>query len=652
MNDHHRIQIFATDIDETAIDSARAGIYPISIETDVGNERLKRFFIKTDGSYRINQEVRDSLIFAMHDIISDPPFTNLDMISCRNLLIYLNSDVQKKILPTFSYSLRDGGTLFLGPSESIGDSIDQFVTKSRKWRIFQNSKSGSFHVPLMPSNSFRMGSAVKKGVGTSPERLSREQRISNLIERNLLKRFTPPSVIINMEGDIQFFHGETHRYLLPAEGKATLNIIDMARRGLKMKLVAALRKAMKLKLEVRTENITIPSTGGPITVAVSIIPFPDTRSDGSMFMIVFDESIHPPSITDPEEPDQMISDDEKHLTDLESELIITRENLQNAIEDLQTSNEELRSSNEELHSTNEELQSTNEELETTKEEQQSLNEELITLNSELQVRIDQLSNTNDDLINLLENSRIPTVFLDSHLHLKRFSSSASDIINLITTDIGRPIGHISTNLVKTDITEISLEVLRDLIPKEIEVAAKGDIHYLMRIKPYRTITNQIDGVVVTFFDITEQKRLMLEVQDSKVLAQNILQTIQDPLVILDHHISVETANEMFFQTFDSSPESIIGSDFFSLSGGLWNDPELRTLLERILPHEEAITGFRIDHDLPPSGLRNFMIDARAVKSDSRLPQRILLVFHDITDSIDGSDKHGSDVPGPSDQGRG
>ena len=503
LKQHVGTQIFATDIDDNAIEASRAGVYPASISADVSVARLKRFFAAQDNVYRVRKDIREMLVFAPQDIIKDPPFTKLDLICCRNLLIYLDSTLQKKLLPLFHYSLKPGGILFLGSSETIGGFTDLFSPIDKKWKIFRrrNSKSAARPVVVFPVTP-----TVESTVAGNEEK-PLEPNLRQLTEKALLDSYAPPSAIINAKGDILYIHGRTGKYLEPAPGEAQLNIYDMAREGLKLELPSAIRKANAQQKAVTCKGLQVRINGGTETVDLTVRPLVTPQKPPELMIVLF-ESIASPG---PDKPAKKRRAPGKktdaRIEALEKELLYSKENLQTTIEELETSNEELKSTNEELQSTNEELQSTNEELETSQEEQQSLNEELVTVNSELQSKIEEMTTANNDMKNLLDSIQIPTIFLDLDLCIKRFTSHATSVINLIHTDIGRPIGDIVTKLEYGSLTADAGAVLTDLLFREKEVRSKDDRFFTVRITPYRTVENVIDGVVITFVDITLTKNL-------------------------------------------------------------------------------------------------------------------------------------------------
>ena len=513
----YTVQVFATDIDSQAIATARSGIYPASIAADITPERLSRFFVpEPDGSaYRIHKGIRDMLVFSEQDVIKDPPFSKLDLISCRNLMIYMGGELQKRVIPLFNYALLPGGMLFLGTSETVGEFSDLFAVLDRKEKLYQ--RKGEFYgaqrlalsrfLPPITALDASFPRATKLiPAGRLPLR--------ELTEQALLQQIAPTGALVNDRGDILYLHGRTGMYLEPAPGEAGINnIVKMAREGLRRELAMALHKAVATKDPVFATDLRVKTNGHFTQVNLAVHPLPSgtVESSGVPLYLVVLESVPEPTLA---QPIQSIVSDQGTLTDAETRIAILHqelrakeEYLQTANEELETSNEELKSSNEEMQSVNEELQSTNEELETSKEELQSVNEELATVNAELQTKVADLSRANNDMNNLLAGTGIGTIFVDHHLHILRFTPTVTRIINLILSDIGRPVGHIVSNLVGyTSLLADVQSVLDTLTAKEVDVQTLDDKWYTMRIMPYRTLDHVIEGAVITFVEITETVR--------------------------------------------------------------------------------------------------------------------------------------------------
>jgi two-component system CheB/CheR fusion protein len=512
-----KVQIFATDIDSRAITQARAGVYPASIAADVSPERLDRFFThdSTHSVYRIQKGIRDMLIFSEHDLIQAPPFSRLDLISCRNLLIYMGGKLQKKLMPLFHYALNPGGLLFLGSSESVGEFVQLFATLDRKWKLYQRQEESPGAVypglsQLIPSSTI-VRTAQRPLTTAASEG---QPPLRKLTEQTLLDEHTPAAVLVNAQGNIFYIHGRTGRYLEPVPGEAgTNNILTMAREGLRRPLTSALHQAVADHVPVYRPGLRVKTNGHLTTVDLTLRPLPIPAGDGpALYLVILDEVGKQGGVTaaaPPLSPDEthFNSDSDARIAALEQELQAKEEYLQTAIEEMETANEELKSTNEELQSVNEELQSTNEELETSKEELQSVNEELSTVNAELQQRVTELSRANNDMNNLLAGTGVGTIFVDHQLRIQRFTPTVTELIHLIPTDIGRPVGHITANLARYDHLVADVQaVLDNLAPKEIEVQTPTGDWYMLGIRPYRTLENVIEGAVITFVDITRVKK--------------------------------------------------------------------------------------------------------------------------------------------------
>ncbi|MBN1509152.1 MAG: PAS domain-containing protein [Sedimentisphaerales bacterium] len=504
------LQIFATDLDRDAVDKARQGLFPDNTAGDVSPERLSRFFSQEERGYRVRKEIREMVIFAPQNLIMDPPFTKLDLLSCRNLLIYLGPEVQKKLLPLFHYSLNPGGILFLGSAETIGGFTNLFAPVIGKSRIFRRSESALRPEPLEFPSSFAPASRGGTEARPAPRpHLS----LQSLADQLVLQHYSPSTVLVNDKGDILYVSGRTGKYLEPAAGKANWNIFAMAREGLRFELTGAFQKALRQKNAVTLRGLKVATNGGQQCVDLTVRPLEEPESLQGLVMIVFTDVAAPVETKEPDRLRRTPARRAARLAEMERELQQARDELQTTREEMQTSQEELKSSNEELQSTNEELQSTNEELTTSKEEMQSLNEELQTVNTELQVKVDDLSVANSDMKNLLDSTDIATVFLDNDLHVRRFTTQATKIIKLIDADVGRPITDLASDLRYPELAEHAREVLRTLAFTERPIAARDGRWFTVRIMPYRTLDNRIDGVVITFVDITASKSLEAELRD-------------------------------------------------------------------------------------------------------------------------------------------
>jgi len=503
------LQIFATDLDRDAIAKARQAHYPTNIVADVSPERLSRFFIKTEHGYQVAKEIREMVIFAPQNLVMDPPFSKLDILSCRNLLIYLTPDLQKKVMPVFHFALNPRGILFLGSAETAGNFASLFSPFKGKSQIYQRLASPHTAPPVVFPVSF---APAQPGV---PERRTAAEAapsVEQMAGHFLLARYSPAAALVNDKGDIFYISGRTGKYLEPAAGKANLNIFAMAREGLRLELSAAFRKAVREKRVVTVNNVKVGNNGGTQVVNVTVEAISEPEALRGMVMIVFTDVAAIPK------EDQA---GKAGRTSPESaQLARVREELEQTRQELQTYREEMQTSQEELQSSNEEYQSTNEELTTSKEEMQSLNEELQTVNQELQAKVDDLTRANNDMKNLLDSTEIATVFLNQELRVGRFTAPATAIINLIPTDAGRPITDITTNLRYPELAADARQVMQTLVLSEKAITTTDGRWFLVRIMPYRTLDNRIDGVVITFADITGAKALEAELRKQ----QNLLES--------------------------------------------------------------------------------------------------------------------------------
>lgn len=548
----YQVQIFATDIDARAIATARTGLYSACIANDIQPERLTRFFtIEAESNqYRIQKSIRDMVVFSTHDVIKDPPFSHLDMISCRNLMIYMGGELQKKLIPLFHYTLKPGGILFLGTSESIGEFNELFSAIDGKLKIYQRKQDyqgaqrtapNQFHPALAERAASVPDRAGKASTPNSPS-------LRELIEQALLKQLSPSAALVNRQGDILYLYGRMGKYLEPVPGEVGINnILKMAREGLQRDLTTLLRKAAVTKDPVRTMSLAIATNGGEALVNMTIkpmIPREPQEPEQSLFLVIMEELPEPGKghsenrKRDEKTVPSALSAAEAaaKIAALTEELRANKEYLQAINEELEISNEELQSSNEEMQSVNEELQSTNEELETSKEEMQSINEELSTVNTELQAKVLDLSQVSNDMNNLLASTGIGTIFVDLQICIKRYTPAITQIINLIPSDIGRPVAHTVSNLVGYDRMVADVQIVLDsLIPKEIDVETAGHNWYTMRIRPYRTIDNIIEGAVITFVDITEIIRIRtdLEKANEKLRLAAVAQDANDAIIVHD-----------------------------------------------------------------------------------------------------------------------
>jgi len=596
-----KVQIFATDVDKQAIVQARSGVYPSSISVDISPERLERFFITdSGGNYRIQKSIRDMIVFSEQDIIKDPPFSKLDLLSCRNVLIYMDRRLQKKLIPLFHYALNPGGFLFLGPSETVGEFENLFETLGRKSKLYRKKDVNSGHLLM---GTFIPPRLESRETNKPSDKAPAESKLNlrELIEQTMLQYYAPAGVLVNQRGDILYLHGRTGMYLEPASGEAGLNILKMAREGLHQELTTALHVAVVRKEPVFRSGLRVKTNGDFTTVNLALRPVAVGTNGPNLFLITFEEAkiseqsqIGKDSDTGAGEGAcEKSKDIDARILELKRELQIKEENLKASNEELETSNEELKSSNEEMQSINEELQSTNEELETSKEELQSVNEELATVNTELQNKVADLSQAINDMNNLLSGTDIGTIFVDYQLHIMRFTPAVTKIINLIPTDVGRPVGDIVSNLLGYDrLLEDITEVLNTLTPKDIEVQTQKGAWYLLRIRPYRTLENVIKGAVITFTDITEMKRAREILKKSEAMRRLavVVHDASDAIILQDLKGDILAWNPMAERMYGWSEAEALKMNISSLVPESRKAEELNVLNK--LSHDEVLEPYR------------------------------------------------------------
>jgi two-component system CheB/CheR fusion protein len=617
LNRAPKMQIFATDIDEQGLATARKGRYPDSIVEQVNPERLERFFTKQESAWQVNRELREMCLFSSHSFIRDPPFSRLDLISCRNVMIYLGQELQRKMIPLFHYALRPDGYLFLGPSENALSHGELFGTVDKKHRIFQRKETRP-----RPAVEFPLADIgrAKLPVEKLPE--SEERELSRRLERVILQRYRPACVAVKENGDAVYFSGRLSRYLEQPTGSPDANVVNMAREGLRVPLRAALHRAVATRERVVHKLVSVQTNGSLSQVDITVEPILEFQA-ANLYMIVFEDAA---PATMPPLGNATVSDagSGEAIRHLEDELRAAQEHAQAIFE-------ELESSNEELQSANEEYQSTNEELETSKEELQSFNEELGTVNSELNRRVEELDHANSDLQNLLASTHIATVFLDRELRIKTFTPAAGSVFRLIAGDVGRPITDLAAQFTGLDPARDVKHVLETLTERERQLTGTGGRHYQLRILPYRTVKNVIDGVVLTFTDVTQLKEANQQAQDAEAFSENIIRTVREPLVVLDGALCVDTANQSFYDVFQVSPADTLGKLFYELGDGQWDIPDLRLLLGEVLPQKKALLGFQVEHAFPLIGEKTMLLNAREILQREGEKRLVLLAIEDITE---------------------
>jgi two-component system, chemotaxis family, CheB/CheR fusion protein len=634
-NKQIEVIIFATDLDEEAIKTARSGTYPISISVDVSPERLNKFFYKKDNLYTIKNEIREMVIFSNQNAITDPPFTNLDLISCRNLLIYLETDAQEKILSKFNYSLKKDGILFLGPSESIGEFLDSFHKLDKKWKIYKNIKTNGFVYQFVKTYPIHQNQYSPIYSDSHFDKNSKQESvgldITAITEKRLINIYAPPSVLINNMGEILYIHGRLGKYIEPSPGRATnMNILEMAKKGIKLGLSSAIHEAISKNKDVIMENLTVDEDGEKDHfIKLVIKPLNEPEAVNGLLIVSFEES----QIQEDGAEDQIkldpLSKSSEHSNALENELNLTKERLNHTIEELTTSNEELKSANEELQSMNEESQSTNEELETSKEELQSINEELSTVNTELQIKIDELSRINDDMNNLFNSTEIATIFVDNELNIRRFTEEATKLIKLIQSDVGRPLSDITSSIEYPELVDDIHQVVKKVAFKEKEVNTKEGEWYKVRIMPYKTSQNVIDGATITFINVSNIKNIQEKIQSALNYAEDIINTIREPLIVLNQQLEVVSANKSFYKTFNLKKSLVEGEKLYKIGDEIWNIPSLRNLLEDVLQKENEMDNYEFEHNFPKLGHKKMVLNARRIYRGDIGTELILLAMEEI-----------------------
>jgi two-component system CheB/CheR fusion protein len=636
--EHIPVQIFATDLNERSVERARAGLYSKNITEDVSLERLRRFFTEADGGYRICKPLRDMCVFARQNIIADPPFSRMDLISCRNLLIYLEPVLQKQILPLLHYALNPAGVLWLGHSETTGVASDLFEPEDKRNRFYARKLATGrprLHYPTgaqareqtPEKDTVRRQAMARMGVVVT----SGEAEAQREADRIILARYAPATALINEEMIVLQLRGDTSPYLDQLPNKATRNLLKLAREGLLVAMREAVDKARQNESPVKKENLRVKFDGMTGDVNLEVIPLRHPASQERHFLILFEAAEAADRGGGRDAGDRRRKSEERQIKQLSQELASARDYLQSMMEEYEATNEELQSASEEAQSSNEELQSINEELETSKEELESSNEELITLNEELNNRNAELGRLNSDLFNLLGSVQMPILMLDNQLRIRRFTPAAEKLLNLIPTDVGRPISDLKLNLDCPDLERLTAEVIDTVSVKEVEAQDGVGRWHSLRVRPYRTLENKIDGAVITLVDIDALKKTGREIEAARDYAEAILRSARDPLLVLRADLTVESANDAFYKTFKVKPAETEGRLIYELGGRQWNINRLRRLLDEIILRNSSFNDFEVMREVPGIGMRSMLLNARRLDNREGGPERILLGLEDVTE---------------------
>jgi two-component system, chemotaxis family, CheB/CheR fusion protein len=624
------IKVFATDMAQRPLEHARAGIYPGGIESEIDPERLERFFDREDAVYRIKQSVRECVVFAPQNVLNDPPFSRLDIVSCRNLLIYLEPDVQQRVLNLLHFGLREGGALFLGSSETVSGAEGMYEVIDKRARIFRRlgpTRHGTLDVQF--ARGTRVGPAIEGNELTAVD--LRERRgggrasLAVITQRTLLEQHVAAAVTVDRDNRVLYFHGNTRPFLDQPAGEPTRDLLALTREGLRGSVRIALHRcAAEQKASTVLDGWVELSLGKLMRVAITASPVATGDPAHHDYYVVSFDALDEMHKRDLKEGEGAGNGDPSTAED---ELRRVRDELHTTIEELQTSNEELKAANEEATSINEELQSTNEELETSKEEMQSLNEEMTTVNAQLQAKMEELQEASNDLSSLLESTDIAVLFLDTRFRIRRYTPAVGELFDMIAGDLGRPLADLHRKFEDAHLDEDVRTVLQRLVPIEREVAAANGKHYVRQALPYRTTDNRIDGVVLTFVDNSRRVAAERELHAAREYAQNIVETLHEPLLVLHADLTVKSANGAFYREFKVNPEQTSGRKIYELGNGQWNIPGLRKALEEVLPANKVFNGFQVEHTFQSIGHRVMLLNGRRLDH----VDLILLGIRDITE---------------------
>ena len=625
----YQIQLFGTDANERGIERARSGIYGERIAQEVSPERLRRFFTKVDEGYRVSKGVRDLCVFAKQNLVEDPPFSHMNLVACRNLLIYLGPELQRKVVPILHYALRPSGFLFLGNAESGAGFPELFAPVDKKHKIFVKKAVASRLHYDFSANRYPREAGVAGG--TEPAETSFGLDRQQEADRVVLKTYAPPGVLVNDNMEIVQFRGAIGQYVEPAPGRATLHLLKIAKREFVAELRAAVNQAKKSHAPVKRKSVEFRRNGQPKWVDISVEPL-GPPTENRQYLILFERAlaVAPALEKFPGKIDESGRTTKKEIAQLRRKLAEAEDQLRSLVESKEASDEEYQSANEEILSANEELQSTNEELETSKEELQSANEELNTVNDELHNRNLELDRVNSDLSNVLASTSLPVVMVDRGLRIRRLTAASAKVLKIVPSDIGRPITDIRWDVDVPNLDDLIAGVIETLAPKELEVQAKDEHWYALQIRPYRTTDDKIDGAVIVLSDIHEAKQASERVQKVRLFMEEALATVREPLLVLKQSLSVIYANPSFMKTFQVRVEDTEGKFLYDLGNGQWDIPKLRAVLEEVLSRDVPVLDFEVEHDFPNLGIKTMLLNARKIEDGHNDELTMLLAIEDIT----------------------
>jgi two-component system CheB/CheR fusion protein len=624
------IQIFGTDLSERGIEQARAGRYPETITRDVSAERLLRFFVREEGGYRISKTIRDMCVFARHNLLADPPFSRMDLVSCRNLLIYLEPPLQKKALALLHYGLKPSGFLVLGTAESTSVVPHLFGAAHKPHKIFAKKATASRMPFDFVAARFPMETPSAREILTSKARENDASfDLQKEADRVVLSQYAPAGVVVDRNLEVVQFRGKTSAFLEPSPGRASFSLLKMARGELALHLRKAIQEAIKQGAPVRPPVVSLDNGRG---VRVEVHPLQAPSADERYFLISFEE-VPPAARVERRESGggKRVAAGGQENARLRKELASAKETTRTVIAEYEATREQYQAASEELVSANEELQSTNEELETSKEELQSINEELSTVNEELRSRNAELNQVNNDLYNLFGSINVPVIMLGRDLRIRRVTPAASKLLKVIPADVGRPITDIRMRIRVPDLEELVLSAMDTVAVRERELQDEDGRWWCLRVHPYRTTDNAIDGAVLSLLDIDTLKRHSDDLHNAKEFAEAIIETVRQPILVLDAEQRVIKANDSFCVGFQIAAEEAAGNYLHLLGSGQWDIPQLRLLLEEVLAKDTAFSDVEVEHNFPKLGRRLMLLSGRKLQDINDHQPRALLAIADITE---------------------